>query len=271
VLHSAVVDTGPDLALRVCAMLDDYLALGNRLVESDQARFVTWPETPDVYDANHVQAVRCRGPEEIAEVLARAGEHLRGSGHRYFLCDARTPPEFEARLLLEGYAVRRELELVLEGPLRASRREFDLRPVASEDDWSAVAHLARQNHLDDARRLGVAPLDEAVTTGLVAARRRRAPHERTWLARVEGVDCAFFSSWPGSRGIGKVENLFTLPAFRHRGIATALIDRAVADARERGASAVSIGADPTQTPMHMYVAMGFRPIAVRRGYLRSPA
>jgi GNAT superfamily N-acetyltransferase len=260
-----------DLASRVGAMLDDYLALGNRVENGVQVRFVSWPQTPSVYDANHAQAVTASRPDEIDAVLAAHAERQSAHGcrHRFFLCDNRTPPAFEARLLLEGYAVDRELELVLEGPLRATPGRFDMRRVESEADWAAVAHLAREDHLDKARRLGTPVYDADVTAGLVAARRRRWPEECTFVARVDGTDCAYFSSWPGTHGVGKVEDLFTLPAFRRRGVATALIARAVEDARERGADAVNIGADPKETPMHMYAALGFRPVTVRRGYLRQ--
>ena len=47
-----------------------------------------------------------------------------------------------------------------------------------------------------------------------------------------------------------------------RGIATALIAHAVGDARNRGAGPVLIGADPDDTPKHMYAAMGFRPFCL---------
>lgn len=279
-LHSRTVSDAPrpglqgpsesDLATRVAAMLDDYLALGNRVENGVQGRFVCWPDTPAIYDANHGQAVTASRPDEIDAVLLHHEriQARNGCRHRYFVCDHRTPAAFEARLLLEGYAVDRELELVLEGPLRARPNDgIDLRIVETEDDWAAIAALTRADHLDEAERLGTRAYDPEVTDGLVAARRRRAPEERTFLARVDGTDCACFSSWPGTHGVGKVEDLFTLPAFRHRGIATALIVRAVADARQRGAGPVNIGANPTETPMHMYAALGFRPIAVRRGYL----
>jgi GNAT superfamily N-acetyltransferase len=258
-----------DLASRVEAMLDDYLALGNRVENGVQARFVQWPASPSIYVANHGQCVRAQAPHEIDAVLEQHARIQRANGctHRCFLCDSRTPPEFEARLTLEGYAVDPELELVLDGPLRADPPPIDLRCADGDDDWASIAALAREDHLDEAHRLGTPVYDVSVTEGLVAARRRRAAEERTFIARVDGVDCAFFSSWPGTCGVGKVEDLFTLPAFRHRGIATALIARAVEDARERGASAVNIGANPRETPMHMYAALGFRPVAVRRSYL----
>ena len=96
----------------------------------------------------------------------------------------------------------------------------------------------------------------------------QCPPLRFWIARAEGSDCAFFSSWPGTNGIGKVEDLFTLPEFRGRGIGTALIAHAVLDARERGAGPVLIGALTDDAPKHMYAGLGFRPLCVMREYLK---
>ena len=74
--------------------------------------------------------------------------------------------------------------------------------------------------------------------------------------RVDGRDCAFFSSWPGVGGIGEVEDLFTVPASRHRGLATALIGHAVDDARRWGAGPVLMGAVADDTPKSMHAALG---------------
>lgn len=62
--------------------------------------------------------------------------------------------------------------------------------------------------------------------------------------------------------------MFTHRDFRHRGLATALIHHCVAEARREGAGPVVIVADPTDTPKRMYAAMGFRPVAVKRDYLK---
>jgi GNAT superfamily N-acetyltransferase len=97
---------------------------------------------------------------------------------------------------------------------------------------------------------------------MVATKRIKAPALRFWLARAGEADCAFLSSWPGANGVGKVEDLFTHPDFRHRGIASALIVHCIRDVRERGAGPVLIGALPNDTPMRMYSAMGFRPFCV---------
>lgn len=65
-----------------------------------------------------------------------------------------------------------------------------------------------------------------------------------------------------------MEDLFTLPEYRHRGLATALMHRCVRDCRERGARSVIIACDPTDTPKQMYRAMGFGPVAIQTHYLK---
>ena len=66
-----------------------------------------------------------------------------------------------------------------------------------------------------------------------------------------------------------MEDLFTHPEFRHRGLATALIHNCVADCRAHGAGPVVIVCDPGDTPKEMYAAIGFRPIAIKREYWKG--
>jgi predicted GNAT family acetyltransferase len=90
-----------------------------------------------------------------------------------------------------------------------------------------------------------------------------------WLAFVHGEPVAYFNSWAGIDGVGQVEDLFTHPDYRRRGVATALIHHCVAECRRQGAGPVVIVADPTDTPKQIYSAMGFRPIAVCTHYLKK--
>ena len=98
--------------------------------------------------------------------------------------------------------------------------------------------------------------------------RLKAPAVRSWLVWLDGGARAYLSSWPGENGVGMVEDLYTEQAYRHRGLATALLAHCVADARARGAGPVVIGADVNDTPKRMYAALGFRPLFVSRSYLR---
>ena len=258
----------------VVATLLGYFELGNDVVDEGDVRWVRNPACAEIYDANHGTAVRAATPEGIEAVLRRADELFADHQHRTFKVDPRTPAAFEARLLLDGYAQETEVQLLLTGDLRADPPAVDIRPVEGPADWAVLARLTRRDHEEEAEKEGHPPYAPSVTTAMVATKRAKAPALRFFLAGVEGEDCAFFSSRPGPEGsgVGKVEDLFTAREHRHRGIATALIAHAVADARGRGADAVLIGADPTDTPKDMYAAMGFEPVCPLRSYTkRSPA
>jgi GNAT superfamily N-acetyltransferase len=263
--------SGAERALldRVVDTLNGYFALGHEVVDTALARFVHDRAHPDVYDANHASSVRAATPDEVASLLGEADERFAYTMHRTFKVDPRTPPAFEAALVLAGYECDTELQSVLEGELAVTPRTVDIRTVETDDDWSSLLRLTRADHEEEARKEAREPWPHALTEALVAAKRVK-PGLRWFLARVEGVDCAFFSSWPGTNGVGKVEDLFTDPGFRHRGVATALIAHAVHDARERGAGPVLIGAVAADTPKAMYAALGFRPCCVYRSYTRKP-
>jgi GNAT superfamily N-acetyltransferase len=261
--------TDAELLRRVFDARAAYHELGNAVIETRGAHFVRNPDLPNVHDANLVTRVRAETEDAIDEVLGQADELYGEFGHRKVMLDPDTPPAFEARLVLEGYEPHPHIELVLEGALRASPGPVDLRPVESGDDWRSVTELWHLNHHEQVEQGQHDPWGSEVTEQMVAARRAKAPALAFWLARVGGSDAAFFSSWPGPDGVGIVEDLFTRPEFRHRGVATALIARCVADARERGAGPVAISARVADTPKHMYAALGFRPLSINRSYLKN--
>ncbi len=83
-----------------------------------------------------------------------------------------------------------------------------------------------------------------------------------------GVDCAYGAVVFCANGMGIVEDLFTLPSFRKRGIATAIIARATAFARDQGAEQILIGALASEPPKRLYAALGFSPVCVIREYIK---
>ncbi len=258
----------PELLERACATLTGYFELGNTVVQAPGARFVRNAQYPLIYDANHVAAARASSPQELGELLRAVEAEFAELGHCQFKCDPRTPPALEARLVLEDYVVSSEVQLLLESDLQAQPPDVEIRRCDSDGDWETLERLTRADHEEEAQKFGHPIHSREVTTQMVAVRRGKCPPLRFWIAHLEGRDCAFFSSWPGTNGIGKVEDLFTLPEFRGRGVGTALIAHAVRDARERGAGPVLIGALTDDTPKHMYAALGFRPLCVLREYLK---
>ena len=257
-----------DLARRALAVDLALLALGNETFEAEGALFARNRDLPLERDANFVARVTASTPDEIERLLARVEREFAGLPYRRFDADHNTPPAFEARLLLDGYRREETIVSVLEGDLVGEAKPFDIRPVEDEAGWQARATLVAASWPEYEQR-PAAPEGPSARSGqalesAIASGRAKSPPLRYWLAYVDGEPRAYGASWPGIEGMGQVEYLFTHPDDRHRGIATALIHRAVADCRERGAGPIAITADASDTPKQIYAAMGFRPVAVTR-------
>jgi len=253
------------------AVDEAWMALGNEWYEAEGAAYIRNLNAPLIRDANHVRNVKASTPEEVEALLARMEQEFAGVPHRCYRLDHRTPTLLEARLALEGYQRGDSLMFVLEGELPGSAKQHEIRLVEGEGDWEAYSRLREmdwQHYIQRQNR----PYDETEVRAveqMVACCRAKVPPVRYWLAYVDGEPRAYLGSWEGPNGVGQVEDLFTHPDFRHRGLATALIQHGVADARARGAGPIAIAADPSDTPKQMYAAMGFRPLAVTRSYWRK--
>ena len=259
-----------DLASRAIDVNQAYLALGNERFEAAGATFVRNRDLPAVRNCNHAAYVTASTPEEIDRLLARAEREYAGLPYRCFDLDFRAPPGFEARLAHDGYTRFDMLVMVLEGELAGESPAHDIRPVEDEAAWAAYGALHEIDWHDFNESLGGAS-DDWNAAVMLRARRIKAPPVRYWLAHQDGKPRAYVASLVGENGFGQVEDLFTHPDFRHRGLATALIHHGVADCRARGAGPVVIVADPDDTPKNMYAALGFRPVAIKRNWWTAAA
>jgi len=223
---------------------------------------------PDIRDANHVAHVTAATTDEIDRLLARVEQEFAGIPHRMFNLDPDTPPPLEARLVLDGYERRDQLIMVLDGMLVGVPRSYDLEPIVDERGWAAYDALKQLDWMNLRQRLGLAPAGE-VGRRIAQTNRWKSPPVHYWLAYLDGEPRGFCSAWEGLEGVGQVEDVFVHPDARHRGMATALIHACVRDCRQRGADAVIIVPDATDTPKQMYAALGFRPIALKREYWRA--
>lgn len=244
------------------------LALGHDIFVADGATFVRNTEFPMVYDANYVSYVTASSPDEIDTLLARVEREYVDTRHYSIRTEVATPPEFEARLVLEGYATHDALIMLLEGDLIATPKPFDIRPIVDDAGWAAFHALNVHDWAEHSERLSIPDADK-VGVSLARSQQLKSPPVRYWLAYDDGEPRGYFSSWEGREGVGQVENLFVRKDYRHRGIATALIAHCVADARAHGAGPITIVCDPTDTPKRMYAALGFRPIALQRSWLKK--
>jgi GNAT superfamily N-acetyltransferase len=260
-----------DLLRRVCATYRTQREMAGERVEHPLATIVRAPPRPDVWDANFAIGVSAKTPEEIQTLVEALDAAMPQAVHvRKFHCDPFTPPPFVARLAVLGFAREGTVQLVLEGELLARPRELEIRRAQTDDDWAAVASLTADNMREELLKQGHAPPEADFLRQFVGLRRELSSEMHMWLARDRGEDCGFFASWPGVEQMGMVEWLFTCEEHRRRGVATALVAHAVADARARGAREVLIGASAgaDAVPRQLYASLGFRPVCVTEEYLR---
>ncbi len=252
-----------DRALDAC---DAWNALGDDVQDIEYAQFVRNVRFGDVPSTNRVSHITASTPEEIAELLARAHRTFAGVSSLTFDIDHRTPPPFEARLVVDGFTARDSLVMLLEGELRGAAPACDVRPIAADDDWRAWEAMSTDDNIGYPVRPGAAA-GRAEAAALTASRRSKCPPLRYVLARVDGAAAGFFSAWDGVAGVGVVENLSVREQMRGRGVATALMHACVNDARACGAGPIVLTCNPLDWPRTWYARLGFRPVALRRAYV----
>jgi ribosomal protein S18 acetylase RimI-like enzyme len=102
-------------------------------------------------------------------------------------------------------------------------------------------------------------LSEAVLDQLV----RRAvdvflPAGMRWFVATLGDRRAGYTSLVSLDGVGYLDNVVTMPAFRKRGVATATVSRAVDAGRDSGDRAIFLLAEEGGGPQRLYERLGFR-------------
>lgn len=256
------------LLQRVCETHRAFHTLGNNTTTGRYARYTCNPEVPLVRDANHISSITCETEAELDTVLADAEDVFAGLPHRGFHADPFTAPAVVGRFELDDYKQDRGLLLCLTGALQVTPPAFDLRPLESDEQWTAWRDMKRMDWDETAARHGF-PYPPALREQYTTFLQGRLAHVQYWGAHVDGVLRGFFSAWPGTNGVGYLEDLYAHPDFRHRGIGTALVAHALADARARGAGPCVIPVELADTPKHMYAAMGFRPVALTTMYYKE--
>ena len=200
--------------------------------------------------------------------MKRVEVEFAGIPHRRFDLDFTTPPAFEEHLAELGYRRSEALVMLLESSLIGDHAPAEIQPITDEAGWAVYGSLRNLDAVEFAERTDETPGAD-VAAAMVQSRRAKSPPLQYWLASVDGTPRAYCASWVAAGGIGQIEDLFTHPDYRHRGMATALIHHCVEECRRSGAGAILIVADADDTPKDMYSAMGFRAVATKREYWRT--
>jgi ribosomal protein S18 acetylase RimI-like enzyme len=180
-----------------------------------------------------------------------------------------TTPALEAAVQAAGLEVVEHplLVLDLEGPQDVSGPSgIDIRLVLPEDDIALISAVAGVAF--GAAGMAIGP-EGARELRAAAARRggSSVEFERQLLAGATVMAAAFENGLPVSVGshnpVGKVSEIVgvgTLPAFRRRGLAAAVVRLLIADALRRGVETIFLTADDAAVA-RLYAGLGFREIA----------
>ncbi|GAA1647311.1 GNAT family N-acetyltransferase [Catellatospora bangladeshensis] len=224
------------------------------------------PSFPYSYDHNLVVLTGDEAPAGVAGLVESV---LDGTGveHRLVLAhSARLGDQVADELIGAGYSHSVNVVMVLadgHGPIGDSGqvRELaldDLRPI-DRQLWAqrlpdAPAEVPDQ--LADRRVLRRSCADEVVFLGVRDSRGAVVAHADLYLDH--GFGCA------------QVEDVYTDPGHRGRGLARALLAEGVRRAAEAGCPTTFLVADAQDWPVRFYERLGFTPVTRTHLFLRLP-
>ncbi len=258
-----------ELVARVSNAYTFHACLGQETHALAYGHVIRDRSNPDVWMSNAVHGATAETPEERADLFKDVERLFDGYSYRHFIVDPVTPPPLIAALALDGYDEKTAtLQSVLQGNISRPVPDVTIVPVTTDDDWDTLHALVRLDHEEGERTKGY-PMDETITRGIVEAYRKKEGPCQFFLAQVEGTACAYGSGINCPDEIGMVEDLFTLPDFRKRGLASAIITHCIEHVRARGAGPVFIGAHVNDTPKDLYHRLGFEPLFLTRTYFKE--
>jgi ribosomal protein S18 acetylase RimI-like enzyme len=217
---------------------------------------------PSYWDGTLLRVERPDGAS-AAELIAEADRLFSGFGHREIVVfddveGARFAPAFRQA----GWEVDR---LVFMAARRAADRGSAM--AVDEADFAEVAPLLVETNLH-----GHGGMTPAAAEANAAVRQMLVDivGVRFFVARLDGVP-AGVSELLAHEGVAEIDNVNTLERYRGRGIASALVDRAVREGRDGGADLVFLIADDADWPKQLYAKLGFDPVGWYWQFTRPPA
>jgi ribosomal protein S18 acetylase RimI-like enzyme len=226
-------------------------------------RFGTAVLTPDLplrHDSNYLVVESVPEDTPATELVAEA-ERVQGRaglGHRlFFFRDAALGERYAAELGDLGW--QRDRHVVM-AQRRPSERAADTHTVCEVEE--AALRPLRE------RQIRSYPWGtREVAHQLLAAKSRILVEARFFAVIVDGAVASYGDLYLED-GIAQVEDVATAPEFRGRGYASAVVLRAVEEARAAGAELVFLVADANDWPKELYRRLGFDEIGAYVKLLR---
>jgi ribosomal protein S18 acetylase RimI-like enzyme len=219
------------------------------------------PELPLRHDSNYL-LVETLPVDVSAADLVEEAERVQGAAgleHRLLLFrDADLGERFAPHLVSLGW--RRDRHVVM-AQRRQPERTINAR-VASEVT-EADLREARE------RQILSYPWGTPEVARQLLEAKRRIPVEARFFAVIAGGAVASYCDLYLDGEIAQVEDVASMPEHRGRGYASAVVLRAVEEARARGAELVFLVADSEDWPKELYRRLGFDEIGANVKLLRT--
>jgi ribosomal protein S18 acetylase RimI-like enzyme len=216
---------------------------------------------PALWSANHLR-VDAVEPPDAAALHAAAMSHFSGLGFE-MITILRDPVArvLAAPLAALGYGPRHELLMLLGEQPIAVDPSTSVVEVKTED--LAASRIAAQVEAGRGAHVGCQLASRDALIGkLVAQRCFAAVPDGEIAAR-----CQLYSL----PGVSQIENVYTAPGYRRRGLARALLAHAAREARAAGADLVFLVTAAGDWPRAFYRRAGFLDAALLYRFLRASA
>ena len=224
----------------------------------EQATVLSTPSLPTVA---HLNTVFLRGAPDAADLEALVEAHHAGlPTRRVVVEDEASSERLVAELLPRGWAVHRLVLLAREG----AEPPPEARALAEEVPYGQVRGL-REEWL---RAQPWASGDDVLAEGLAGDDRLFAGTPTRAFATFErGRPLAYALLLDGGRD-GMLEDVYTTPEARGRGLSTSVIAAVLHAARAERHDAVFVPTDAEEGAGALYERLGFAPLAVQHHFTR---
>jgi ribosomal protein S18 acetylase RimI-like enzyme len=218
-------------------------------------------ELPLRYDSNYLLVETLPDDTSAAELVAEA-ERIQGAAgleHRLlFFRDAALGERVAAELMSLGW--RRDRHVIM-AHRRQPQLAVDTRIVSEVTE--ATLREARERHIRSY------PWGTPEVARQLLDAKLRIPVDARFFAVIDGGTVASYGDLYMDGEIAQVEDVATMPEQRGRGYASAVVLRAVEEARAAGAELVFLVADADDWPKELYRRLGFDEIGANVKLLRA--
>lgn len=258
-----------DLALTIAEAYRWQKRLGNQVQAAPHCRLVVNRAYPDVWEANHADAVTAASASEMAALFEAMDAGLSHSAWRVVHTDGATPDACLARLALEDFEERpATIQMALRGAVRREGPAESFRPVVSDADWGALRSLVEEDFAEGGRTPDL-DLSPAFAAAMVASYRAKAGGCQYNLVMRNDEPVAYGAYAVAPNGVGMIEDLYTRPAARRQGVASGLIAAFADRLLERGCRTIFLGALASERPKRLYARLGFEPVGLARTWVKA--